>query len=60
MAILNTKRVIPFFGKVDEWPIWSAKILAKANRYGFKNLLLEKLSIPNAMETLMKFWMNKI
>ena len=46
MTDLNTIRVIPFCGKVDEWPIWSEKFLAKAKRYGFKDLLLGKLSIP--------------
>ena len=45
MTDLNTIRVIPFCGKVDEWPIWSEKFLAKAKRYGFKDILLGKLSI---------------
>jgi hypothetical protein len=38
--------VIPFCGNGDEWPIWSEKFLAKAKRYGFKDVLLGKLSIP--------------
>jgi hypothetical protein len=42
---LCTIRVIPLYRKADEWPIWSGKFLAKAKRYGFKDLLLEKLSI---------------
>jgi gag-polypeptide of LTR copia-type len=46
MTDLNTIRVISFCGKVDEWPNWSEKFLAKAKRYGFKDLLLGKLSIP--------------
>jgi hypothetical protein len=46
MTDLKTIRLIPFCGKVDEWPIWSEKFLAKAKRYGFKDLLLGKLSIP--------------
>jgi hypothetical protein len=46
MANLNTIKVIPFCGKVDEWTIWREKFLAKAKRYGFKDLLLGKLSIP--------------
>jgi gag-polypeptide of LTR copia-type len=47
MTNLNTTRVIPFCRKVDEWPIWSEKFLAKSRRYGFKDLLL---SIPKADE----------
>jgi hypothetical protein len=50
MTNLNTIRVIPFCGKVDEWLIWSEKFLAKAKRYGFKDVLLRKLSIPKADE----------
>jgi hypothetical protein len=30
---------------VDEWPIWSEQILAKAKRYGINKLLFRKLSI---------------
>ena len=51
MTDLNTIRVIPFCGTVDEWPIWSEKFLAKAKRYGFKDLLLGKLSIPKVDES---------
>jgi hypothetical protein len=54
MTNMNTIRAIPFCGKVDEWPIWSAKILAKIDRYGFKILLIGKLSIPNADEGIEK------
>jgi hypothetical protein len=50
MNDLNNIRVIPFCGKVDKWPIWSEKFLAKAKSYGFKDLLLGKLSIPKADE----------
>jgi gag-polypeptide of LTR copia-type len=50
MTDINTIRVIPFCGKVDEWLIWSEKFLAKARRSGFKDLLLGKLSIPKANE----------
>jgi hypothetical protein len=31
--------MIPFWGMGDEWPIWSEMFLAKAMRYGFKDLL---------------------
>jgi hypothetical protein len=45
---LNIIRVIPFCGKVDEWPIWSERFLAKSRRFDFKDLSLEKMSIPVA------------
>jgi hypothetical protein len=44
--------VIPFCGKVEEWPIWSERFLAKAKRCGFKDLLLGKLSIPKVDEDI--------
>jgi hypothetical protein len=47
---MNTIRVIPFYGKVDEWPIWSERFLAKSRRFGFKDLPLGKLSIPKVDE----------
>jgi hypothetical protein len=50
MTDMNTIRVIPFYGKVDEWTIWSERILAKSRRFGFKDLLLGKLSIPTVDE----------
>jgi hypothetical protein len=37
MTDVSTIRVIPFCGKVDAWPVWSKKFLAKAKRYGFKD-----------------------
>jgi hypothetical protein len=43
-------RVIPFYGKGDEWPTWNKKFLAKAKRCGFKDLLLRKLSIAKTDE----------
>jgi hypothetical protein len=51
MTDLSAIRVIPFCGKGDEWPIWSEKFLAKAKRYGFKDVLLGKLSIPKIDES---------
>jgi hypothetical protein len=45
-----TNRVIPFFGKAHEWPIWNELFMAKAKRYGFKDVLTGKLSIPKADE----------
>jgi gag-polypeptide of LTR copia-type len=50
MIDLSTIRVIPFCGKSDEWPIWSEKFMAKAKRYGFKDVLTGKLSIPKVDE----------
>jgi hypothetical protein len=44
--------VIPFCGKVDKWPIWSGRFLAKATRCGFKNLLFGKFSILNVDEEI--------
>jgi hypothetical protein len=43
MTDLSTIRVIPFYGKSQEWPTWSEKFLAKARRYGFKDVLLGKV-----------------
>jgi hypothetical protein len=50
MTDMNTVRVIPFYEKVDEWPIWSERFLAKSRHFGFKDLLLGKLSIPTVDE----------
>jgi hypothetical protein len=36
--------------EADEWPFWSEKFLSKAKRYGLKDLLLGKLSIPRSDE----------
>jgi hypothetical protein len=52
MTDLNAIRVIPFCGKVNEWPIWSERFLAKSRRFGFKDSLLGKLSIPTADEEI--------
>jgi hypothetical protein len=52
MTDMNAIRVIPFCGKVEEWPIWSERFLAKAKRCGFKDLLLGKLSIPKVDEKI--------
>jgi hypothetical protein len=50
MTDMNAMKVIPFYGKVEEWPIWSERFLAKAKRCGF--LLLGKLSIPKVDEEI--------
>jgi hypothetical protein len=50
MTYLSAIRVITFYGKSDEWPIWSEKFLAKAKRYDFKDVLLGKATIPKTDE----------
>jgi hypothetical protein len=52
MTDMNAIRVLSFCGKVEEWPIWSERFLAKAKRCGFKDLLLGKLSIPKVDEEI--------
>jgi hypothetical protein len=36
--------------KRDEWPTWNEKFLAKAKRYGFKDVLLGRSIIPKNNE----------
>jgi hypothetical protein len=50
MNDLRTIIVIIFYRKTDEWPICSEKFLSKAKRYGFKDLILGKLSISKIDE----------
>jgi hypothetical protein len=50
MTDLSTIRVIPLCGKADECPMWSERFLAKSKCFGFKDLLLRKLSIPTVDE----------
>jgi hypothetical protein len=50
MTDLSTIRVIPFYGKNEEWPTRREKFLAKARRYGFKDMLLGKVRIPKTDE----------
>jgi hypothetical protein len=54
MVDFITIRVIAFCEKVDEWPIWSERFLAKSRRSGFKDLLLRKLSIPTVDDEIGK------
>ena len=37
---LKIGRIITFSGKRVEWPLWSEKFLARANRKGYKSILL--------------------
>jgi hypothetical protein len=50
MTDMNAIRVIPLYGKVEEWPVWTERLLAKAKCCGFKDLLLGKLSITKVDE----------
>jgi hypothetical protein len=50
MTDLSTIRVIPFYGNSEEWPTWSETFLAKARRYGFKDVLLGKVKVPRTDE----------
>jgi hypothetical protein len=50
MTDLSTIRVIPLKGKSEELPTWSEKYLAKARRYGFKDVLLGKVKVPRTDE----------
>ena len=50
MTDLITIQVILFYGKSEEWSIWSEKFLVKAKCYGFKDVLLGKVQIPKADE----------
>jgi hypothetical protein len=52
MTDLNLIRVIPFYGKVHEWPICDERFLAKSRRFGFKDLMLGKFSIPTVDEKI--------
>lgn len=45
-------RVITFSGKSSEWSVWETKFLAKANRAGYKKILLGKDVPPSDDEVL--------
>ena len=36
-----------FSGKKLDWPVWSEKFLARANRKGYKSILLGEVEVPN-------------
>jgi tellurite resistance-related uncharacterized protein len=50
MTDLSIIRLIPFHGKIEEWPAWSEKFLAKASHYVFKDVLLGKVKLPKIDE----------
>jgi hypothetical protein len=37
---------------MEEWTIWREKILAKAKRSGFNDVLLDKVNIPKSDEEI--------
>ena len=39
-------KVIPFTGKKIDWSVWSEKFLARANRRGYKELLIGNMQNP--------------
>jgi hypothetical protein len=45
MTDFSTIRVIPFYGKSEEWPSWS-----ETGPYGFKDVLLGKVKVPMTNE----------
>ena len=44
---LKLGKVIVFSGKKIEWPLWSEKFLARANRKGYKGILMGTDSVPD-------------
>jgi hypothetical protein len=53
MPDLSAIRVIPFYGKSNEWPTLNKKFLANAKGYGFKDILSGRSIIPKTNEALM-------
>ena len=43
-------RIIEFMGKKADWRIWSRKFLARANRKGYKDVIVGKEYIPTLSE----------
>ena len=43
-------KVIYFTGKSQGWHVWNKKLLARANRLGYKKLLLGDETIPTETE----------
>jgi hypothetical protein len=48
MSTETAIRVIQFSGKKVEWPTWEEKFLARAKRRNYKDLLLDKVKVPDA------------
>ena len=49
---LKIRKVITFSGKKVEWPLWSAKFLARANRKGYKGVLTGDDTVPDDDEDI--------
>ena len=49
---LKIGRVITFSGKKVEWPLWSEKFLARANRKGYKSVLVGTDIVPDDHEDI--------
>jgi len=49
---LKIGKVITFSGKKVEWPLWSEKFLARANRKGYKNVLVGTVTVPDDHEDI--------
>ena len=43
---VKTTKIIAFDGKKTEWPLWSEKFKARANRKGHKSILLGDVKVP--------------
>ena len=44
---LKIGKIITFSGKKVEWPLWSEKFLARANRKGYKSVLVGTDIVPD-------------
>ena len=49
---LKIGKVIIFSGKKVEWPLWSEKFLARANRKGYKGILVGTDTVPDDNEDI--------
>ena len=49
---LKIGKVIIFSGKKVEWPLWSEKFLARANRKGYKDILVGTETVPDDNEDI--------
>ncbi len=49
---LKIGKIITFSGKKVEWPLWSEKFLARANRKGYKSVLVGTDIVPDDHEDL--------
>ena len=47
MTEVKLGKIILFSGKKSDWPVWSEKFLARANRKGYKGILLGEEPMPN-------------